>query len=1139
MKSGNHIQTALSLLFRPGSVVELRALGDRTHYGYYTDYEKLARDAAILDTTPGITGIYITLNQVNPVLLSRCANRIKTAHLKEPQTADGDIIRRNWLPVDIDPQRPAGISSSDEEHAAALEKAYQIREYLTSLGWPDPIIADSGNGAHLLYPIDLPVDQESAALIRSCLKALDQHFSDDQSTIDTSVANPARIWKLYGTRSRKGDHTPERPHRQASIISSPPASTSVHVPMLMALAAQYSEPATDPSGQPVPADQSTPASPIDLADWLTVHGLSYTEKPYHAGRLFVFDECPFSDAHKDGAYAIQFPNGAIFAGCHHNSCGGNTQRWHELRERFEGASQKPKKPKRNHEEWFKTRKIQQARAKAERDGTIPPESSAARPDTLIPPAEITGEDPDITDEVRRILHEGDPITYILDTFAQAHEGDRIVAHCLLMSLASRHVINSKGLHVLVTGESGKGKSHAFETMMDLIPQEYCLGGRITDKALFYEKTLRKGSVICLDDVSLSHSLQETLRGVTTSFQKKFIYRTLDKDRNSLTKVIPERCLWWIAKKEGTGDDQVWNRMLTVWIDDSQEQDDLVLARELEEAARPANPDAALSREMKICRALWNHLPSVSVRIPFAKRIRFTNSKNRRNSTMLLDLVRSGALMYQFQRKRVEIGGIIEIEAEIEDFKRAQEIYHLLNGTCGAQMTKMTRTEQMLIDAIRASGKTEFTVKEMQRFICRSQSTVSRLLSGNPKREDHEGLLLKCPPLSYVDRSEPREGGGYERARIYTWDYELDEVWSTGTACWLDESDDSGSHTDTNPNGDPNDGPDGDQNGGTKGDWDSPDGDTDSQSGEQPDGAMHLCTAMHDLCTQKCIDAAPENEPVSKNTDDLADSPSAMHNPGSAYSTEHDDTSSLYAPGKSAYIPSKSVIYSDISEKEGNTLSTSMHKEVHTPCIAVHSMHSRDDMHTRLDMHARPDMHAVQDIEQNPAISAIPAIPVGHPIHIPHPMHHLHPVHPVHIEPRSDAVIDADKQPEKRNAILDIHPGMFYTVEKKPDQVCSVCGRRGVSYREKKRKNPPPGHQRRMICDRCYSAAVSREVMTCQALPGVIPVHTMKQTDRSLGRCTLCHLHPVTWFDDETRTGLCERCYHRERFRSRNNAGGSV
>jgi hypothetical protein len=31
-------------------------------------------------------------------------------------------------------------------------------------------------------------------------------------------------------------------------------------------------------------------------------------------------------------------------------------------------------------------------------------------------------------------------------------------------------------------------------------------------------------------------------------------------------------LWWIAKVEGTGDDLVLNRILTAWIDESEEQD---------------------------------------------------------------------------------------------------------------------------------------------------------------------------------------------------------------------------------------------------------------------------------------------------------------------------------------------------------------------------------------------------------------------------------------------------------------------------------------------------------------------------------------------------------------------------------------
>ena len=117
---------ALKTLFSPGQVVELRALGDRTLFGYYTDYEKLAKDATLLDPIPELKGIYFTLNEVNPALLARCVNRVKRAGNKEPQTGDSDIIRRRWFPIDIDAKRPAGISSSDEEHKVALQRAEQI-----------------------------------------------------------------------------------------------------------------------------------------------------------------------------------------------------------------------------------------------------------------------------------------------------------------------------------------------------------------------------------------------------------------------------------------------------------------------------------------------------------------------------------------------------------------------------------------------------------------------------------------------------------------------------------------------------------------------------------------------------------------------------------------------------------------------------------------------------------------------------------------------------------------------------------------------------------------------------------------------------------------------------------------------------
>ena len=59
------------------------------------------------------------------------------------------------------------------------------------------------------------------------------------------------------------------------------------------------------------------------------------------GLLYRSEQCPFSYAHKDGAYAIQFANGAIHAGCHHDSCGGGSQRWQELREKYEPGKKRP------------------------------------------------------------------------------------------------------------------------------------------------------------------------------------------------------------------------------------------------------------------------------------------------------------------------------------------------------------------------------------------------------------------------------------------------------------------------------------------------------------------------------------------------------------------------------------------------------------------------------------------------------------------------------------------------------------------------------------------------------------------------------------------------------------------------------
>jgi hypothetical protein len=801
------LRDAVSLLISPGKVTEVRALTDQfTHSGYFSDPDALVRAVEPLDTDTSVLGIYVTLNEVNPALLARRANRIKMRlSRKDATTGDMDILRRRWLPIDIDPKRPSGVSSTDEEHDLALAKAAEIAAWLASLGFPEPITGDSGNGAHLLYRIDLANDEPATVLVKGCLTALDTLFSDDRVSVDTANFNASRIWKLYGTVSRKGDDTPDRPHRRSRIITAPDVPAVVTAEMLCDLAARLPD---EQHAQQQPARATEKG--FDLRHWLGEHGVGIrSEKPYSGGMLFVLDECPFSSAHKDGAFAIQFANGAVFAGCKHTSCGGGTQRWQELRERYEpGRAAHRESFAEKQKLWSKER----AQAKAARDGStelvspVPPVSSPQPP--VPPPGPEPPGKPDYPARALEVLTHGDPVAYMLAAFAQEHVGDEILARCMIFSMASQAVKNSDGLHVSVTGDSGKGKTHAFRKMMRQVPDAYKVKGTVSNKALYYMKDLRPRTVLMSDDTELSDSIQEILKSATSNFHEPITHTTVTKDLVSKICTIPERCVWWIAKKEGTGDDQVANRMLTCWIDESPEQDARVLAAK--QAREMLDPDAVVeeSEELLTCRAIWEilHGELVWVIIPWSQRIRFHAIRNRRNPDMLYDLIKSHAALFFMQRqKKTSEDGMLCVYADEADFSAANDVYTLLNGTAGGQETKLTRREADLLEALREADQIEYTVQDMQKLTGGAYSGIYKTLKGYESRgKNYTGLLEKCPAISFTDRTITSNGedGNTVRRRTeaYAWDRELYRQWNGGSACWLDPDRGNNPHDDRD-NGD--------------------------------------------------------------------------------------------------------------------------------------------------------------------------------------------------------------------------------------------------------------------------------------------------------------------------------------------------
>jgi hypothetical protein len=329
-------EAALRVLLEPGATVELRvpkAGRYRVISGYFDDPQEMARNVARLDGR--YPGIYFTCNPVKPALLARASNRI--VQHAELTTSDHDVVRRRWLPIDLDPVRPAGVSATNLEHHAALDKAEQVAAFLIGQGWPRPVLADSGNGAYALMRVDLPNDEASRELLHSCLEALALRFDNEAVQVDTTMANAARIIRVPGTRNAKGDSTGDRPHRTARLGEVPDPLRVASVEQLRALAATL--PTLEPASRNG-ARRGEQAEMFDLEVFIDKHLDVHHHGPWRQGGYrWILRTCPFNSHHTaQEAFVARRPGGAIVAGCQHHSC---TWGWRDLRERFDPKPVRP------------------------------------------------------------------------------------------------------------------------------------------------------------------------------------------------------------------------------------------------------------------------------------------------------------------------------------------------------------------------------------------------------------------------------------------------------------------------------------------------------------------------------------------------------------------------------------------------------------------------------------------------------------------------------------------------------------------------------------------------------------------------------------------------------------------------------
>lgn len=351
------------LFFNLGEVCEIRAIGAQGKNpgwegfarsvvsGYYDAAAAFEKGARILDKAQA-RGVYFTINPVNPALIARAFNRLK---VPKSTTQDADIVCIRWLPIDLDPKRPADISSTEAEVQAATDVGKKIAGWLEGeLGFSKAIRAYSGNGFHLLYRLpDLPNNEETHKVIVAAMVAIKAKYDSDAVDIDPAVVNPARIWKCYGTTGRKGDPTTDRPHRKSTLFPKQP-SVLADVPItdldtLMKLTMLVPAVSTKGSSLPSSAGEIFPTKttggatrfkegtlgPVNMEAYLGHYGIAYTIKTKGAQTLYCLDHCLFNPDHDQGqASIITAPTGPLIYQCFHASC--KDKRWKDAKARISG-----------------------------------------------------------------------------------------------------------------------------------------------------------------------------------------------------------------------------------------------------------------------------------------------------------------------------------------------------------------------------------------------------------------------------------------------------------------------------------------------------------------------------------------------------------------------------------------------------------------------------------------------------------------------------------------------------------------------------------------------------------------------------------------------------------------------------------
>lgn len=207
------------LAHSPHGVSEVRVIrpgGTVLGIGFFDDEEAFVRECARANAAGNV---YVGIQPRPRRLLPLATNAIRP--LRTGASAK-DIDTIVATVVDIDPVRPKDAASTDAELARAVVAAETAASWCESEGLVRPRVVMSGNGTQLWFALPPTPLGDRRELLQRGMKAFEAQVrarvQSDAVHVD-SIHDVARIIKVVGTISHKGDGAADRPYRVSSPLS--------------------------------------------------------------------------------------------------------------------------------------------------------------------------------------------------------------------------------------------------------------------------------------------------------------------------------------------------------------------------------------------------------------------------------------------------------------------------------------------------------------------------------------------------------------------------------------------------------------------------------------------------------------------------------------------------------------------------------------------------------------------------------------------------------------------------------------------------------------------------------------------------------------------------------------------------------